>query len=270
MRQAGGENFPVASRMLPRSVRQHLLHIYGFARLTDQLGDAAEGDRLELLDWLDGEVDAIYAGRAPSHPLMRRLLPTVLRFSIPDDPLRQLIEANRQDQLVTRYPTYADLVAYCELSANPVGHLVLYVFEASTPERMWLSDQICTGLQLTEHWQDVREDYEQGRVYIPVEDSKRFGFDIKNIGARDANGSFHRLIRFEVDRANALFDAGAPLAHTLPGTQALAVAAFLEGGRAALRAIEDADYDVLNGRPRPGTRDKLRAAWRVLQLALAQ
>ncbi len=270
MRRAGGENFPVASRLLPGSVRQHLLHIYGFARLVDQLGDAAEGDRLELLDWLDGEVDAIYAGRAPSHALMQRLLPTVLRFSIPEDPLRRLIEANRQDQRVSRYPTYADLAAYCELSANPVGHLVLYVFEAATPERIWLSDQICTGLQLTEHWQDVHEDYAMGRVYIPVEDLERFGFEVENIGARNANAPFHQLMRFEVDRAHALFDAGAPLPRTLPGTQALAVAAFLEGGRAALRAIEDADYDVLNLRPRPGTRDKLRAAWRVLQLATAQ
>ena len=126
MARAAGENFPVASRLLPRDTRRHLLAIYGFARLVDDIGDEAAGDRVALLDWLEGEVDRIYAG-TPTHPLMQRLVPTVRRFQIPRQPFDRLIAANRQDQEVRTYASFDDLVAYCELSANPVGHLVLYV-----------------------------------------------------------------------------------------------------------------------------------------------
>ena len=235
MQRAGGENFPVASRLLPGQLRRHLHNIYGFARLTDQLGDYAEGDRLALLDWLDGEVDAVYNGGLPSHAVMRRIVPTVLRYSIPDAPFRALIDANRQDQQVTRYATYEELAAYCELSANPVGRLVLYVFEAATPERFWLSDMICTALQLTEHWQDVAEDYRMGRVYLPQEDLDRFGCSLDAIAERRPTNEFRALMQFEVDRAWELFDRGATLIRTLPGVRGMAVAAFIEGGRAACR-----------------------------------
>ena len=268
MQRAGGENFPVASRLLPGQLRRHLHNIYGFARLTDQLGDYAEGDRLALLDWLDGEVDAVYNGGLPSHAVMRRIVPTVLRYSIPDAPFRALIDANRQDQQVTRYATYEDLVAYCELSANPVGHLVLYVFEAATPERFWLSDMICTALQLTEHWQDVAEDYRMGRVYLPQEDLDRFGCALDAIAERRPTNEFRALMQFEVDRAWELFDRGATLVRTLPGVRGMAVAAFIEGGRAALQAIREADYDVLTQAPRPNARARARAALRVGRLAL--
>ena len=268
MQRAGGENFPVASRLLPDQLQRHLHNIYGFARLTDQLGDYAEGDRLALLDWLDGEVDAVYNGGLPSHAVMRRIVPTVLRYSIPEAPFRALIGANRQDQRVKRYLAFEDLVAYCELSANPVGHLVLYVFEAATPERIWLSDMICTALQLTEHWQDVAEDYEMDRVYLPKEDMARFGCSVDAIAERRPTSEFQALLRFEVDRAWNLFDRGAPLVRTLPGVRGMAVAAFIEGGRAALQAIRRADYDVLTQTPRPDARAKARAALRVLRLAL--
>ena len=268
MQRAGGENFPVASRLLPGQLRRHLHNIYGFARLTDQLGDYAEGDRLALLDWLDGEVDAVYNGGLPSHAVMRRIVPTVLRYSIPDAPFRALIDANRQDQRVTRYATYEELAAYCELSANPVGHLVLYVFEAATPERFWLSDMICTALQLTEHWQDVAEDYRMGRVYLPQEDLDRFGCALDAIAERRPTNEFRALMQFEVDRAWELFDRGATLVRTLPGVRGMAVAAFIEGGRAALQAIREADYDVLTQAPRPNARARARAALRVGRLAL--
>ena len=268
MQRAGGENFPVASRLLPGHLRQHLHSIYGFARLTDQLGDYAEGDRLALLDWLDGEVDAVFSGGLPSHDVMRRIVPTVERFSIPETPFRALIDANRQDQTVKRYATYADLAAYCELSANPVGHLVLYVFEAATPERFWLSDMICTALQLTEHWQDVAEDFQMDRVYLPLEDLDRFSCSLKAIAERQPTREFRELMQFEVDRAWDLFDQGATLVRTLPGVRGMAIAAFIEGGRAALQAIRDADYDVLTQSPRPNARAKARAALRVLRIAL--
>lgn len=268
MQRAGGENFPVASRLLPGQLRRHLHNIYGFARLTDQLGDYAEGDRLALLDWLDGEVDAVYSGGLPSHDVMRRIVPTVARYSIPEAPFRALINANRQDQRVGRYATFDDLVAYCDLSANPVGHLVLYVFEAATPERFWLSDMICTALQLTEHWQDVAEDHEMGRVYLPQEDLDRFDCSLEAIAELQPTREFRELMRFEVDRAWGLFDRGATLVRTLPGVRGMAIAAFIEGGRAALGAIREADYDVLTQSPRPNARAKARAALRVLRLAL--
>ena len=268
MQRAGGENFPVASRLLPGHLRRHLLNIYGFARLTDQLGDYAEGDRLVLLDWLDGEVDAVFNGGLPSHDVMRRIVPTVLRYSIPEAPFRALINANRQDQRVTRYATYEELAAYCELSANPIGHLVLHVFEAATPERFWLSDLICTTLQLTEHWQDVVEDFQMGRVYVPLEDLDRYNCSLDAIAHRQPTREFRALMAFEVDRAWGLFDQGATLVRTLPGVRGMAVAACIEGGQAALQAIREANYDVLTQSPRPRGRAKARAVLRVLRLAL--
>lgn len=260
MARASGENFPVALWLLPEGVRRHLLAIYGFARLVDELGDAAEGDRLALLDWLDGEVSAIYAEQAPAHPIMRRLVATVRAANIPDEPFRRLIQANRQDQTVHAYETFEELVGYCELSANPVGRMVLHVFDASTPERVWLSDQICTGLQLVEHWQDIAEDYDAGRVYVPREDLERFDCRPEDFGLAVATPEFRRLVAFEVDRAETYLDTGAPLSRLVPGTFGLAIAAFTEGGRAALHAIRDADYDVLGRAPRPTLRHKARAA----------
>src|SRR5436309_13335266 len=174
MAKAGSENFPVASRLLPGRLRRHLLAIYGFARLVDDIGDEATGDRLALPDALETEVDRVYDGE-PEHPLMRRLAATVRACDISPDPLRALIAANRQDQAVHEYEPIDDLLAYCELSANPVGHLVLQVFGAATPERLRLSDAVCSGLQLTEHWQDVAEDLARGRVYLPAQDMRRFG-----------------------------------------------------------------------------------------------
>ena len=171
MSQARLENFRVASRALPAALRSDLYALYGFARLVDDLGDEARGDRAALLDWLEGDLDALYAGR-PRHELMRRLQPTVLAHSIPPDPFRRLIAANRQDQEVASYETFDELVGYCRLSADPVGHLVLYVFDSATPERMVLADRICTALQVVEHIQDVGEDLARGRVYLPQEDMR--------------------------------------------------------------------------------------------------
>jgi squalene synthase HpnC len=257
MAKSGRENFPVASRFLPARTRHHLLAIYGFARLVDDLGDEAPSDRLAWLDALDRELDLVYAG-TPEHPLMRSLVATVRRFDLPDAPFRKLIEANRLDQRVTSYATFEDLLAYCDLSANPVGHLVLYVFEAATPRRMKLSDAVCSGLQLTEHWQDVREDLERGRVYLPQEDLATFGCSRAELGERRPSDAFRRLMAFEVDRARALLDEGAPLAADLPRRAGVAVAAFVAGGRSALDAIRRAGYDVLGRTPRPS---KAARAW---------
>jgi squalene synthase HpnC len=230
--RAATENFSVASLVLGRATRAHLLAIYGFARLVDQLGDDVEGDRLAQLDWLEEELDRVYDGE-PEHPIMRRLAPTVRALSLPREPFLRLIEANRRDQRQATYATFDELVDYCDLSANPVGELVLHVFGVTTPARIALSDDVCTALQLLEHWQDVQEDWERGRVYLPTEDLERFGI---SPGAF-TGGAYDRLLAFEIERARALLDRGAPLVGTLRGRARLAVAAYVGGGRANLDAL---------------------------------
>jgi squalene synthase HpnC len=266
---ASGENFPVALRLLPARHRRHLTNLYFFARLTDDLGDEArdaETDvtalRLRLLDELAADVDRIYAAGSdrdgPTSPVMRAMADTVRECGVPSKPLLDLIQANRQDQQVTRYQSFADLARYCELSANPVGQIVLYIFGAATPRRIALSDSICTALQLAEHWQDVAEDLGNGRIYLPGEDLERFGCTEADLAAPTAGPAVRQLMIFETDRASRLLDEGAPLVGTLRGAARLAVAGYLAGGRAALAAIRAQDHDVLRGTPRPG-RQRLAA-----------
>jgi squalene synthase HpnC len=251
MDRVSGENFPVASRLLPRRTREHLLALYGFARMVDDVGDESPGERLQALDWLQAELERAFAGTARL-ALMRRLTPTLEACALPREPFLRLIEANRVDQRVTRYETWTELLAYCDLSANPIGELVLGVFGAATPQRIALSDSICTGLQLAEHWQDVAEDLTRGRVYLPSEDLERFGCTPGELAADRASDRLRRLIAFECQRARELLDRGTPLSGTLHGRSRLAVAAFVGGGRAALEAIARADHDVLGGAPRAG------------------
>jgi squalene synthase HpnC len=254
MAQAGSENFPVASYLLGRRQRAQLLAIYGFARLVDDLGDEASGDRLELLDWLEGDLDRVYGEGQPEHPVMRALAPTVSECRLPDRPFRRLIEANRRDQTVTRYQSFDELLGYCQLSAAPVGELVLHVFGAATDERILLSDRICAGLQVVEHLQDVAEDFARGRVYLPREDLARFGCDEGELGGARVSPPLRELLAFETARARSLLDAGAPLARTLRLRPRLAVAGFVAGGRAALDALDRSGYEVLGVRPRPDRR----------------
>lgn len=242
--QAAHENFPVASRLLPAPVRADLLAIYGFARLTDDIGDEICGDRLAALSWLEGELDSAVAGEA-SHPVMMRLGATIAARHLPIEPLRDLIEANRADQRVRRYETFEDLVGYCRLSANPVGRLVLHVLGAATPDRIALSDDVCTGLQVVEHLQDVGEDLSNGRVYLPLEDLRAEGCDEHDLEAPSAGAALRRVVALEAARARRLLFSGAPLAASLPWRPRVAVAAFAAGGMAAIDAIERADFDVL-------------------------
>jgi squalene synthase HpnC len=256
MARAQGENFPVASRVLPRRVRSHLLAVYGFARLVDELGDSLQGDRSAALDWLEADLDRAFQGRA-EHPLLARLAPTIRKCALPREPFARLIEANRVDQRVTRYETWEQLRGYCALSADPVGELVLGVLGVATPARIALSDSICTALQLTEHCQDVSEDLANRRVYLPREDLERFGCTSGDLAAEHAGAALRGVLAFEVARARGLLSEGAPLIRQLRGRASLAVAAFVAGGRAALEAIERADYDVLPGPPRPARARRL-------------
>jgi squalene synthase HpnC len=268
MARAEGENFPVASRMLPRRMREHMLAVYGFARLVDELGDSAPGDRLAALDWLAGELTLAFDG-TPEHPLMLRLATTVRACALPREPFERLIEANRLDQRVSSYETWEQLRAYCTLSADPVGEIVLGIFGQATPERVALSDSICTALQLAEHCQDVAEDFAAGRVYLPAQDMRRFGASVAELhgaapGPGQASAPLRAVIAFEVQRARELLCAGAPLVSQLRGRERLAVGAFVAGGRAALDAIERARYDVLAGAPKASRRRRLQALVRVL------
>ncbi|HEX7610964.1 MAG TPA: squalene synthase HpnC [Solirubrobacteraceae bacterium] len=258
MARAQTENFTVAGRLLPARERRHLLALYGFARLVDELGDSLAGDREQGLDWLEGELDLAFAGRA-THPLLRALEPTLRECALPREPFARLIEANRVDQRVSRYRTWEELRRYCGLSADPVGELVLAVFGELTPARLLLSDSICTGLQLAEHLQDVSEDLAAGRVYLPLEDLERFGCTVADLEQAHAGPALRELIAFEVARAHGLLSDGVPLVEELRGRAKLGVAAFLAGGRAALEAIERAGYDVLPGPPRAGRTRRARA-----------
>jgi squalene synthase HpnC len=242
--KAGRENFPVASRFLPKATRRHFMAIYGFARLTDDTGDEADGNRLVLLDEVESELEHAFSGTA-SDPLFLELSETIVACNLSKEPFLDLIQANRQDQTVHRYETFGDLRDYCRLSADPVGRLVLGVAGRLTPERVRWSDDVCTALQLTEHWQDVAEDAARGRIYLPQEDLMRFGVEEGELLAPRATRPMVRLMAFEVDRARDLLRAALPLVGSLNGRMRAAVAGFAGGGHAALDAIQACGYDVL-------------------------
>ena len=252
--KAADENFPVALRLLPGRYRQHLTAVYGFARSADDMGDEAPPDeRLALLDELEADLGRLYqpGGEGPRLPVVQALAPAVAQCAIPAQPFLDLIQANRQDQVVTRYQTFDELLGYCRLSANPVGRIVLYVFGAATPPRERLSDLVCTALQLAEHWQDVAEDLRAGRVYLPADDLAGHGVTEADLAAPSVSPQVRRLIEFQVRRASGLLDDGAPIVGTLRGFARAAVAGYVAGGRAALAAITASGCDVLAATPRP-------------------
>jgi squalene synthase HpnC len=283
--KAAHENFPVAPFFMPRAWRDDLMAVYGYARLVDDIGDGdlapggadarllGAGDdtgRLGLLDALEADLDRVFAapgGEPPRHPLLTSLAPTVRRRSLTRGPFAALIAANRQDQLTGRYETYADLAAYCELSANPVGHLVLGITGTATPERVRRSDAVCTGLQIVEHLQDVAEDLARDRIYLPAEDLRRFHVSEADLAAPTASASVRALIAFEAARARELLDEGIPLVASVHGRLRLLLAGFVAGGRAALAAVTAAGFDVLSGPPRPAKTTLLREAGAVLRAA---
>ncbi len=271
--KAGRENFPVAPRFLPRAWRDDLLAVYGYARLVDDIGDGdlapggadaahlgvgAEqaGDRLALLDAFEEDLHRVFAaagpfgGPGPRHPLLAALVPTVRRSRMDPEPFEDLIEANRQDQKVRRYADFDDLLAYCSLSANPVGRLVLALTGTTSPERVRRSDAVCTALQIVEHLQDVAEDLRRDRIYLPAQDMARFHVREADLAAPHAGASVRALIAYECDRAMDLLDAGTPLVGSVRGRLRLLLAGFVGGGRAALRAIRASGFDVLPGPPR--------------------
>ncbi|MGK5546319.1 squalene synthase HpnC [Streptomyces sp. URMC 127] len=275
--KAAHENFPVAPFFVPRAWRDDLMAVYGYARLVDDIGDgdlapggrdaellgldrSQSDDRLTMLDAFEADLLRVFdaSGTGPRHPLLRRLRPTVRRCGLAPEPFLALVEANRQDQRVRRYGTYDDLLAYCELSANPVGRLVLGITGTASPERIRRSDAVCTGLQIVEHLQDVAEDLGRDRVYLPAEDMARFRVAEADLARPVSGASLRALVAYEGERAGELLNEGTPLVGSVHGRLKLLLAGFVGGGRAALRAVAAAGHDVLAGPPKPTKLSLLR------------
>ena len=258
--RAAGENFPVGSVLFPRSLRPHIRALYCYARLVDELGDAYEGDRLAALDELEQEIDAAFDGHA-TWPVLRNVEPTIRAFDLPREPFLRLIEANRMDQRVSEYETWADLKHYCVHSADPCGRLVLGILRRlGEPELVAASDSVCTGLQLVNFLQDVPRDLALGRVYLPADDRRTFGDPPLDRPSEDLRA----LLRFEAQRAAELLAAGDVLRVRIGGRLGRAVALFARGGLAALDALETAGWDVFSRRPRPSRTRLAREAALVL------
>jgi len=244
------ENFSVATWFLPKRLRQHFYNVYAYCRISDDLGDEV-GDpqqSLELLDQWEAELNACYAG-SPKHPVFVALAETVKQFGIPQHEFSDLLIAFRQDQTITRFETFDDILAYCRYSANPVGHLVLYLCGYSDAERQQLSDYTCTALQLANFWQDGFVDYGKGRIYLPLEDLRRFGVTVGDIAQRRATPQFVAMMKFEVERARDWFARGLPLVKKVNRELAIDLELFSRGGQEILNAIERQGFDVLRARP---------------------
>jgi squalene synthase HpnC len=253
------ENFTVASRLLPGRLRQHVCNIYAYCRWADDLADETGDPRrsLALLEWWEKLLRQCYQSHA-THPVMVALSETIRKFNIPAEPFLDLLVAFRQDQQVTRYETLDQLLEYCRYSANPVGRMVLYLGQRHTPERRRLSDSICTGLQLTNFWQDVARDWDRGRIYLPQADCRRFGYDEAGFARRECNEAFRQLLAAQVEDAESRLRAGSPLAAQLPKGLRVPVALFAAGGLATLEAIRRQQFDVWTHRPTVSRSDKLR------------
>ena len=256
------ENFPVALRVLPAKLRRDLHALYDYARYLDDLGDEPAPElsttgRLAALNEFEAHVRDLHAGRPVQHPVLRGLAPAVHDRHLPLPPLLRLVQANRVDQHVTRYATFDQLVSYCALSANPVGELVLHVFGQASPQRVGLSDRICTALQIVEHLQDVAEDHRRGRIYLPATDLDRFGVAEDDLARPVASQPLRNLMAFQAERARIWLESGAALVPALRGWGRLAVGGYLAGGRAALAALARARYDPLAAAPKARRGDVL-------------
>jgi squalene synthase HpnC len=246
------ENFPVALRWLPREPRRHLHAVYAATRLIDQVGDEAPGDRVSQLLTLRADLAGLYQGRTPDDPVLQMLAPTVAACDLPQEAFQELIEANLLDQRVGRYATFEDLLGYCRLSANPVGRLVLAVFDQSTPDTLALSDRVCSALQVLEHCQDVAEDHAAGRIYLPQDDLAAAGVPEAALATGGPGDPACRaVVLTQVERCEAMLGEGAPLVARLTGWARLAVAGYLAGGCATARALRAAEGDVWTQPVRP-------------------
>ncbi len=260
--QSGAENFPVALRMLPARARQPLSDVYAFARFVDDVGDDAPGDRLALLSLVSADLDRLAAGAPPRLGPVAGLCRAVAA-GVPVQPFRDLVAANVADQTVTDYPTFADLIDYCSLSAAPVGHIVLHLAVAATPANIADSNAVCSGLQVLEHCQDVGEDVRRGRVYLPAEDLEKLGVTHADLLAPHTSDAVREAVALQVRRSRGLLAAGSPLVGRLRGWARLAVSGYVAGGLATADALAEADFDVLARAVRPSRGRTARHALRL-------
>jgi len=255
------ENFPVAMRVLPTRARDQLRRAYTYARFVDDVGDRATGDRLALLDLVDHDVQQL-AGGTPKLAPVRDLAPLVAD-GLSLQPLRDLVEANRRDQLVFRYATFEDLLDYCQLSAAPVGRIVLAVAGVNDATATAESDKVCAALQVLEHCQDVGEDFAAGRVYLPAADLKRFHVPDEELRGTVTSARLRRVIELETARAEQLLADGRPLIRRLHRWARLAVTGYVAGGRATITALRRANYDVLAKQVKPSHLSTMQHAARL-------
>lgn len=263
------ENFPVASLLLPPRLRPAVTAIYAFARSADDLadeGDASAAQRLAALQAYETQLDLIEAGAPCEAPMFRRLQQTVREHKLPLQPLRDLLSAFRQDVVTARYARYEDLLDYCRRSANPVGTLMLHLYQTPDERNLRDSDAICSALQLINFWQDVAIDWQKARIYLPLEDLQRFDLGEEDIAAARCGNNWRRLMQFEVERTRALMLSGAPLARRLPGRIGWELRLVVQGGLRILERIEAVRGDVFRQRPKLGKRDWLAVAWRGVRM----
>lgn len=244
------ENFPVLSWAMPKHLRQHIANVYAFCRWADDLGDEIGSPErsLHLLDWWQEELNLCYQGQL-RHPIFVALSPTIEQFSLPQSYFEDLISAFKLDQSVRQYETKQQLLDYCRRSANPVGRIVLMLFDHQSSENDSYSDSICTGLQLANFWQDVACDYEIGRVYLPAQERNRFGYSDEELSQKIATESFRALMKAEVEDARASLIAGSPLIESVSGRLKIVLSMFLRGGLEILDLIQRRNFDVWSHRP---------------------
>lgn len=243
------ENFSVVSWLFPRHLHQHLSNVYAYCRWADDLADetASPAQALCLLDWWELQLDE----REPRHPVFVALQETIREKQIPLQPFRNLLIAFRQDQQQTRYENWEQLLGYCRNSANPVGRLVLHLGASATAENERLSDSVCTGLQLINFCQDVRRDFEKGRIYLPRDERESFGWNDEKFAKATSpiDDSFRQMLKQQVERAEALLRAGEPMVKKVHRDLRLPVRLFINGGLAIAAAIRQQRYDVWSRRP---------------------
>lgn len=261
------ENFPVASFLLPRRLVPAVEAIYAFARSADDLadeGDATPEQRLAALTAYELALDAIDRGEAAGDQMFARLAAVIAQYKLPLRPFRDLLSAFKQDVAVKRYPGFAELLDYCRRSANPVGLLMLSLYDAASEPNVRQSDAICSSLQLINFLQDVAIDREKDRIYLPLDDLARFGVAPAQLDRWEANPQWRALMAFEVERARALMVSGAPLALRLPGRIGWELRLVVQGGLRILESIERVGYDVFTRRPKLGPADWAVIGWRAL------
>ena len=246
------ENFPVASILMPRRLRKPVAAIYHFARTADDIADEGElpdAERLRQLDEFCVELARIDEHETPLTPLFRNLAAEIQQHTLPLQPFYDLLDAFSQDVVKKRYSNYADLLNYCRRSANPVGTLMLHLYQEASPQNIAYSDAICTSLQLINFWQDVAKDYAIGRIYLPQDELARFGVSEAQIAQGTVDANWRKLMKFQVDRARTLMLQGAPLGSILTGRIGLEMRMIIAGGLRILDKLESAQFDMFNKRP---------------------